>query len=45
MNIGIIGVGAFGTALSEILKKDNNITMWCENKEMAEIINKSKISP
>lgn len=43
MNITILGCGAYGTALSTIIKENNNITMW--NKFDKEIIQLKKENP
>ena len=43
--IGIIGSGAWGTALACILnKKENNITIWSYEKQTVKQINKYKIN-
>ena len=39
-NIGIIGAGAWGTALSCILNKKENITIWSYEKKTVHQINK-----
>ena len=38
--IGVIGAGAWGTALSNILAKNHNIVLWAKEKKVCENINK-----
>ncbi|MBQ2639478.1 MAG: NAD(P)H-dependent glycerol-3-phosphate dehydrogenase [Bacilli bacterium] len=42
MKIGILGCGAYGLALSNILKKDNNILMWTKFSEEKENLEKNR---
>ena len=42
MKIGILGCGAYGLALSNILKKDNNILMWTKFEEEKENLEKNR---
>jgi glycerol-3-phosphate dehydrogenase (NAD(P)+) len=45
-NIGIIGAGSWGTALSKMLaEKGTSVTLWCFEKEVAAGINKSHKNP
>ena len=39
--IGIIGAGAWGTALSNILAKNQNVTLWAKEKNVCDKINKN----
>ena len=43
-NIGIIGSGAWGTALACSLNKKENITIWSYEKQTVKQINKYKIN-
>ena len=43
-NIGILGSGAWGTALACILNKKVKITLWAYEKEVANEINKKRIN-
>lgn len=39
MNIGILGVGAFGIALAKVLdKRGHTVTLWCHDKRIAQKI-------
>ncbi len=40
--IGIIGAGAWGTALSNILAKNQNVILWAKEKNVCDNINKSR---
>ena len=42
--IGILGSGAWGTALASILNKKTNISLWSHEKETARQINKYRIN-
>ena len=42
--IGILGSGAWGTALASILNKKTNISLWSYEKETTKQINKYKIN-
>ena len=39
-NIGIIGAGAWGTALSNILAKKQKVILWAKEKSVCDNINK-----
>ncbi len=39
--IGIIGAGAWGTALSNILAKNQNVILWAKEKNVCDNINKN----
>ena len=43
-DIGILGSGAWGTALACILNKKTNISLWAYEKETVRQINKYKIN-
>ena len=43
-DIGILGSGAWGTALACILNKKTNISLWAYEKEIVTQINKHKIN-
>jgi len=40
--IGIIGAGAWGTALSNILAKNQNVILWAKEKNVCDNINKNQ---
>ena len=40
--IGVIGAGAWGTALSNILAKNQNVILWAKEKNVCDHINKSR---
>ena len=40
--IGIIGAGAWGTALSNILAKNQNVILWAKEKNVCDNINKNR---
>jgi len=40
--IGIIGAGAWGTALSNILAKNQNVVLWAKEKNVCDNINKNQ---
>ena len=40
--IGIIGAGAWGTALSNILAKNQNVILWAKEKKVCDNINKNQ---
>jgi len=40
--IGIIGAGAWGTALSNILAKNQNVILWAKEKSVCDNINKNQ---
>ncbi len=40
--IGVIGAGAWGTALSNILAKNQNVILWAKEKNVCDNINKSR---
>jgi len=42
MKIGIIGAGAWGTALSNILAKNQNVILWAKEKNVCDNINKNQ---
>ena len=39
--IGVIGAGAWGTALANIISKKNKVILWAKEKSVCENINKS----
>lgn len=46
MKVGILGCGAYGLALSNILSKNKiDTTMWTYNKEEKELLEKKRVSP
>lgn len=46
MKIGILGSGAYGIALANILVKNNNkVIMWSHSKESRDSLDKTRISP
>ncbi|MBS1765453.1 MAG: NAD(P)-binding domain-containing protein [Bacteroidetes bacterium] len=45
MNISVAGGGAFGTALANALKKENQITIHTRNKQVISEINSSRKNP
>ena len=40
--IGVIGAGAWGTAISNILAKNQNVILWAKEKNVCDHINKSR---
>ncbi len=45
-NIGVVGAGSWGTALSKMLaEKGESVTLWCLEKEVAAGINKNHKNP
>ena len=40
--VGVIGAGAWGTALSNILAKNQNVILWAKEKNVCDNINKSR---
>lgn len=42
MKIAVIGAGAFGTALANVIKNDHEIVLYSRNKELADSINATR---
>ena len=42
--IGVIGAGSFGTAISGLLAKNNDVLLFSRRKEAVEQINKKHVS-
>ncbi len=44
--IGYLGAGAWGVCLADLLaKKGHQVKVWCRNKELAKILNETKVHP
>ena len=45
MRIGVVGAGAWGTALAQVMAQGGDVLLWALEKEVADAVNQSHLNP